>query len=100
MRLRAVFDRQSIAIVGFLRLERESVPSMNSWPGYSSHFVEKMLSLKLSKFEKGVFLALFLVLAVNVGDAVQRAGIQQAEAAKAKDSQPQVEWVARNLQDE
>jgi hypothetical protein len=55
------------------------------WFGYQSHFVEKMLSLRLSMFEKLLFAALMLVLAVNVSDAVQRGDIQAAQPAFQQD---------------
>lgn len=69
---------------------------MNSWLGYRSHFVRNMCSLKLSMFEKVVFGALLLVLAINVADAVQRGGLDNQQTAAGKDTQAQAEWMAQN----
>ena len=43
-----------------------------SWLGYREQFVVKMMSLRLSLFEKVVFVALMLVLGLNVIDAFTR----------------------------
>ncbi len=69
---------------------------MNSWLGYRSHFVRNMCSLKLSMFEKVVFGALLLVLAINVADAIQRGGVDATQAATAKDAPTHAEWMAQN----